>query len=135
MLPSDLSRAAPEPLPGSRPLEMLSHPPASELRKTAEGEVGYSFVRRFFNPPPILYPHTLPPSMALGLVALLWNKCSLLPLSSFLCLSFSYHCTMLSPLLNLYQNFPATDALSLVFVFVFRSFEYFLSFSIISMQS
>ena len=66
-----LSRAeALELLRGSRQLEMLSTPPATELGKAADGEVGHSLVHRFFNPSPILHQYTLPPSVALGFVAL-----------------------------------------------------------------
>lgn len=120
-LPFLFSRAeAFELLAGSKQLEMLSTPLTTEPGK-AEGRGGPLFSTQTSNPYPSSQQYALPPSMVLGLVAVLWDKCMLFFSYSFLCLLIPLPLHHAFPLLNICQHFPATDVLSPDFL----TFEYY----------
>lgn len=119
-LPFLVSRAeAFEPLAGSKQLETLSTPLTTEPGK-AEGRGGPLFSTQTSNPSSSLQQHALPPSMVLGLVAVLCDKCMLFSYS-FLCLLIQLPLHHAFPLLNICQHCPATDVLSPDFL----TFEYY----------
>lgn len=107
-------------LAGSKQLEMLSTSLTTEPGK-AEGRGGPLFSTQTSNPSPSLQQHGFPPSMVPGLVAVLWDKRILFSSYSFLCLLIQLPLHHAFPLLNIYQHFPATDALSPDFL----TFEYY----------
>lgn len=72
-------------LPWSKRLEMLSSPPAIERGKATEWGGGPHLSTQVSNPSPSSHQYTLPPSMALRPVAVLWDKCALFSTYSFLC--------------------------------------------------
>lgn len=71
-------------LPWSKRLEMLSSPPAIERGKATEWGCGPHLSTQVSNPSPSSHQYTLPPSMALRPVAVLWDKCVLFSTYSFL---------------------------------------------------